>query len=295
MMTEKNSQIVPAPALNIFLDESGTPGDDEPGVPFVFGGFSTFQNIGNLRDEWVAFASQRSLTGRKSRRWESRYFLDLAEFMCNQQLLPVSGFVILEEEDIALLRRRVEEYMANPRLRGPDTPERMTPANYVWPLLAACTCALAIAGQILDLDRRVGEFHLHIDQFKIDERVQFVAHDTMVQILSSDLVSLLTAKERDPSVREKLRALAVGVRGPYVNWDMKGPLKEAADAVCTMQRRILEGCTEACQARDVLRYCFRPPDTPEWSFGYNLTAQLMGDLLRPWPFLVTEGPVRSTK
>ena len=268
--------------MKIYLDESGTPGDINKNIPFIFGGFYTFKDEEEINSDWEKFLSNNQIPfDKKSTYFPKSIWLPFAEFLLNDYY-PIITYSYFTEEDKELIKQKCKEYNGIKQFRGKDTPEKITSADFVWNLFSAFSVMYAIIGYILRYRNPITQIYIQIDRFDTKKELRnfteysinnFISPEKLISYIRSD-VNLL-----ETEIFDKLFARCIQFNHSIkFNWNIKG-VKELPGAICTLQRRCFENIYEATQAWDVLEIKFKKNNVLYKGFLENLTDQFR-DLLK---------------
>ena len=130
--------------MKIYLDESGTPGDVNLNIPFIFGGFYTFKSKDKIVSDWVEFLRSNHIKGnKKSTRFPISIWVPFAKFLLNG-FYPIITYSYFTEEDKDLIKQKCKEYNEIKLFRADDTPDIINSPDLIWNLFSAISINNAI-------------------------------------------------------------------------------------------------------------------------------------------------------
>ncbi|NQV17865.1 MAG: hypothetical protein HQ534_04905 [Armatimonadetes bacterium] len=157
--------------MRIYLDESGTPGDINKNIPFIFGGFFTFKKEDKTNSDWEKFLRDNEIPfNKKSKRYPNTVWLPFAEFLLNGYF-PITIYSYSTEGEKALIKQKCKEYNEK-QLRGKDTPEKITSADFIWNFFSGYSAMKAITGYILRYRKPITQITIQIDRFRTDKKLK---------------------------------------------------------------------------------------------------------------------------
>ncbi len=251
LIVEKNS-------LKIFLDESGTPGDVNKNIPFIFGGFYTFKNEKEINSDWEIFLSNNQIPyNKKSTYFPKTIWLPFAEFLLNGYY-PIITYSYFSEEDKDLIKQKCEEYNEIKHFRADDTPDTINSPDLIWNLFSAISINNAILLYIYRYRKPITQISIQIDRFHTKDELKNFTEYAVKNFISPERI------KKDITDSNKTNSLQTVA---YINlltkcllfkdsiqfcWNIK-KVKEFPGAVCSLYRRNFENINEANEATNILK------------------------------------------
>lgn len=126
-----------------FFDETGTPADLKLDGLFVVGGFAIHGDLKPVLKEWNTFLDREKLHGKKGRKYSPSQFLDVAEILCKNKIIPLTSYSYINADDVDHLEKKLEEYEKKAH-RLDSTRLKIKKATYMWSMHVAITVVTSI-------------------------------------------------------------------------------------------------------------------------------------------------------
>jgi hypothetical protein len=219
----------------VLLDEHGTPGQDEL---FLVGGLSFRVDAAVLEGAWRKKRDDLRLKNRKGRDLTDNELVGIADFVRAHGALPCVFFSRLSESEREWAGRVFENASEARALTIGQTGF----GPFLW-ALHVTTAASSIATLACLLRGRTEALSIHVDRMKMKAPHSAMVDELIPAWLTREYLFDNEAEERitDPAqraVHERLRATFAVTRVTiHLDRNLRGPLKELADCMCTLAAR----------------------------------------------------------
>ncbi len=266
----------------LYFDESGTAllGVGGDGC-FVVGGVAIRGDTTTVAATW----GQRR-PKKKGTKFTRDEFLDVAKFLQANNIVPVTSFSRLDDDDRRNAKQKAKGLVAA-NVQSPQGEVKKSSEKCIaWMQQVSQTAVSAVLGSLPFVHGPMTSVEIAFDQFTLPAWM----HGDTEHLISrwSDpkfrvLPILDTLEARMPGHPDiaKLRASIQTVPGSIqVNWNAAGPLHHLSDAVAAMYRKTLQGDGGANEAWGSIIASY--PKAPA-CMGLDLTQVMKESLARPWP------------
>ena len=234
--------------MKIYLDESGTPGNKNLKIPFIFGGFYTFKKEEELNLNWDKFLRDNQISfNTKSKRYPNSIWLPFSEFLTNGYF-PITIYSYLNGEDSDLIKQKLTEYEKLKPQRGNNTPIKSNPAELMWNLLIGWLVSLSIIGYIYKYETPITQIKINVDQtnsnpiFKEYTEIA-IRNQLSFNKIMEDVISINSNAKTINTFKHCIQYNEL-----KFNWKMRGIIEEFPGAICTLRRKCFKNIPEAKEA-----------------------------------------------
>lgn len=269
----------------IFFDESGTPAVLNDDGLFVVGGFSIRGDKDPILEAWEKFLNTKNLHGKKGKRYSSEEFLDLSDFMCKCNIIPLTSHSHIDKNDLVYLRKKISDYkhMVD-KLKSKSL--IINKDKYMWSLNVAVTIAASILSLIINRGE-TSKILVSVDRYLSDTKLQAIINQVVSNFYDPSKFSgfLKTSLGKYARHRDAIKLFS-NFKPEYefisLDWNARGKFKLLADAVCAMYRKALRGNSGAKAAWHVITICYRKNDKIPMCIGNDITKYIRKILQTPW-------------
>jgi len=271
--------------VTLFFDESGTAlvGVGGDGC-FVVGGIA-------IRGETTAVAATwgQRRPKKKGTKFNRDEFLEVAEFLSENGIVPVTSFSRLDDEDRRRAKKKAKD-LAAARIQAADGEQKKAGEGCVaWMQQVSLTVLPAVLGSLPFVHGPMANVEIAIDQFAVPSWM----HDDAERLIArwSDpafrvqpiLDALDTQQPGHPDIAQLRKNIQTVPGSIQVDWRAEGSLHHLSDAVAAMYRKALSDEPDARQAWDVLTTRYRRDGRIPAGMNFDLTKVMKDSLGRPWP------------
>jgi len=244
--------------VKIFLDESGTPGDVNLNIPFIFGGFYTFKSNDKIISDWKVFLSKNQIiSNKKSTRFPISIWIPFANFLLNG-FYPIITYSYFTEEDKKLIKQKCNEYNESKQFRANDTPDIINAPDLIWNLFSAISINNAILLYIYRYRKPITQISIQIDRFHTKDELKNFTEYAVKNFISPERIKKDITDPNKPNsyqTAEYINLLEKCLQykdSIQFSWNIK-KVKEFPGAVCSLYRRNFENINEANEASNILK------------------------------------------
>ena len=244
--------------MKIYLDESGTPGDQNLKIPFIFGGFYTFKVENDIIRDWEDFIKKNpTIYKQKSTYYTETIWLPFAKFLSNDYY-PVIAFSYCTEDDKSLIKQKCKEYNEIKHLRANDTPEKITSPDLIWSMLSSITVFMTIVTHIIRNKTHINQLSIQMDRFNTKKELKQFTEFSIKNFLTPEKLIQYIVEGGNLNSHELNSLNSLFNKCIQFNdcitfhWNIK-KVKEFPGAICSLHRRYLEDIDEAKKAKQLLK------------------------------------------